>query len=106
MRSSPLRSTKCFSVLRVQALVIFQNHAHIQYRERSPSECMPSEMSQLATNRQESPLTFGTRKSVVLGVSTSLEVERSVTVIRLEEGAVFVLSCKFNEKNSSVAIIF
>ena len=42
-----------FSVLHVHRLVIFQNNAHIQTFEMSPSECMPSEMSEFATQREE-----------------------------------------------------
>ena len=39
----------------MHGLLIFQNHAHIQNLERSLGECMLTEMSKFATQRQESP---------------------------------------------------
>ena len=67
-----------FSVLHVQGLVIFQNHAHIQNLERSPGECMQTELSKFAIKRQESPFIFGTHKSGVFMASTSLDKMRSM----------------------------
>ena len=55
-----------FSVLHVHGLLMSQHHVDIQNLERLPGECMRTEMSQFATQRQESPLIFGTRESVVL----------------------------------------
>ena len=48
----------------------FQNHAQIQIFERSHGETMSTEKSNIAMKRQESPLIFGTRKSVVFMEST------------------------------------
>ena len=73
MRRLSLWLQKCFSSFHVHTIVIFQNHPYIQNLVRSPSKCMSSEMSRFVTHRQESPLTFGNSKLIVLGVSTSLD---------------------------------
>ena len=60
------RYKNAFSVPHVCGLVILQNHAPIQNLEKSPGECMSTETSKFATQRQESPL-------IVFKGSTSLD---------------------------------
>ena len=55
-----------FSVFHVHGLVIFQHRAQIQKLLRSPVECMKTDMSKFASQRQQSPLILGTRKSSFL----------------------------------------
>ena len=62
-----------FSLLHMQGLTIFQNHLHIQNLQKLPAECMQTETSEFATQRQGSPLIFGTLKLVVVMTSTSLD---------------------------------
>ena len=68
--------------------VAHDSDTYIQNLERSPGKCMSSEMSRFVRHRQESPLTFGNRKSVDLGVSTSL-----ANVVDVNEVVIIRLFC-------------
>ena len=62
-----------FSILYMHRLEIFQNHYHIQNLERLPCDCMRTEMSKFATQRQEWTLIFCTHKLVISMTPTSLD---------------------------------